>query len=463
MIQVNLTGASYAIFGIVVYYAGMFLLSAAKRVPKGSTIAKPKPFIVIVIPAHNEELVLDDTLSNVRLLQYSGSYRVITVNDASIDGTGEIAHLWAELDPRFRVIDRSPQEGGRGKSAVLNNAYRMVLKWCDDADDWLEGRSVEDIVVGILDADGRLAPDCLEIVSGYFCDSSVGTTQIGVRIGNSMSCTLTRMQDMEFVGFSWLVQIARDHLGSSGLGGNGQFTRLSALKSLGGSPWASDALTEDLDLGLSLVEAGWTTRFCHLTYVEQQGLDKWRPLLRQRTRWIQGHYQCWKHIPALLRSRKTNVLCKLDLSLYLLLVTTVVLISGTMLMNILASFGVVQVSDQFFDFIPAGLTYRSCSLVLSVLPVVAFMWTYQRHSQHAYRWYEVPFYAVIFTLYTYVWLLTTARAWARIILRRKSWVKTPRVALDLEQQRGPGPPTMLPARLEPGERSKDALSARQHH
>ena len=39
---------------------------------------------------------------------------------------------------------------------------------------------------------------------------------------------IERCQDLEFVGFSHLAQAARDRIGSVGLGGNGQFTRLSA-------------------------------------------------------------------------------------------------------------------------------------------------------------------------------------------------------------------------------------------
>jgi hypothetical protein len=68
------------------------------------------------------------------------------------------------------------------------------------------------------------------------------------------------------------------------------------------------------------------------------------------------------------------------------------------------------------------------------------MFTYQRHSAHPFRWYEVPAYAVIFTLYTYVWLLTTARALARLATRRGDWVKTPRMAenLGLSQLNAPG-------------------------
>jgi len=98
----------------------------------------------------------------------------------------------------------------------------------------------------------------------------------------------------EFIGFSFLVQAARDRIGSVGLGGNGQFNRLSALRSLGRPPW-TDCLTEDLDIGLALVGQGWRIRFWRGAFVAQQGLRSPRLLLRQRTRWVQGNYQCMTH------------------------------------------------------------------------------------------------------------------------------------------------------------------------
>ena len=45
---------------------------------------------------------------------------------------------------------------------------------------------------------------------------------------------------------------------------------------------------------------GWHIRFCRTTSVTQQGVRTVRAWLRQRTRWAQGHYQCWDHIPKLL-------------------------------------------------------------------------------------------------------------------------------------------------------------------
>ena len=85
-------------------------------------------------------------------------------------------------------------------------------------------------------------------VTPYFADPTVGAVQIGVRINNREISRLARMQDMEFVIYTEVFQRGRRHLGSVGLGGNGQFMRLSALLSLGNAPWTR-SLTEDLDLG----------------------------------------------------------------------------------------------------------------------------------------------------------------------------------------------------------------------
>ena len=424
----DLTAASYVIFSIVLYYIALFALSAYRR--RSDTKAEFRPLYVVLVPARNEELVLDETLSSLSRLEYDGIYRVLVLDDGSTDRTWEICERWSEQDPRIRAIRRTGEMAGRGKSDVLNHGYRAVCEWRSNGDPWLDEADLETIVIGIVDADGRLDDRCLEIVAPYFAEPEVGTTQIGVRIANADRSLLARLQDMEFVAFTWLVQIARDRLGSSGLGGNGQFTRLSALASLGHQPWKPTALTEDLDLGLRLVEMGWRTRFCQYTYVDQQGLERWRPLLRQRTRWIQGHYQCWQHLPRLLRARRVPLAARLDLSLYLLLVVTVMMVTSTLVLGVLGDEHVLTVRSTFLvGIVPAGISYRVVSLLLSTLPLAAFMTSYQRHSLHRYRWYEVPAAAALFTLYTYVWTIATVRAWWRLARRKTTWVKTPRVEL----------------------------------
>ena len=50
-----------------------------------------------------------------------------------------------------------------------------------------------------------------------------------------------------------MTQYGRIRTGTVSLGGNGQFTRLSALLEIGEQPWNA-SLTEDLDLTISLLD-----------------------------------------------------------------------------------------------------------------------------------------------------------------------------------------------------------------
>jgi hypothetical protein len=111
---------------------------------------------------------------------------------------------------------------------------------------------------------------------------------------------------------------AKDRLGSATLGGNGQCVRFSALSDLGSEPWHAFSLTEDLDLSLRLLKKGWRIRFCSSVAVFQEAVPRLRALVRQRSRWLQGHVVCWQHLPALLRSR-LPFLARGELLLFLLL------------------------------------------------------------------------------------------------------------------------------------------------
>jgi cellulose synthase/poly-beta-1,6-N-acetylglucosamine synthase-like glycosyltransferase len=280
----------------------------------------------------------------------------------------------------------------------------------------------------IVDADGHLSPTAARDGVALLADPHVGAVQIGVQIRNARHSLLARLQDIEFVGFSFMVQTARDRLGSVGLGGNGQFTRLSALADLGDEPWRSVALTEDLDLGVRLQLAGWRLRFCATAWVAQEGLTSLRPLARQRTRWTQGHYQCWRYMPRILVARNLRLIQRIDSVAYLLLILLVVLVTGMAVVQVLALAHVLQPTDAFLGWMGDGLPYRITIFALSWLPVFLLLDTYQRFAQAPLARWELPAYCVFFAAYVYIWAVATARAWARIALRRTSWTKTPRVA-----------------------------------
>lgn len=416
--------ASYFISAVVTYYLALWVVSLLGRSP--SPVNSYAPLVAILVPARNEARVIEETLTSLLSLDYE-DHLVVVLNDGSTDDTGRISHELASADGRLIVVDRGEDVAGRGKSDVLNHGFAVIQRMLGSGDPRMQGRSPGDVLIGIVDADGRLDGDSLRIVAPYFAEARVGQLQIGVKIQNAKDSMLARMQDMEFVGFSSLVQVARDKIGSSGLGGNGQFTRMSALLTLGRPPWRSNALTEDLDLGLSLVERGWVTRFTNSTYVYQQGLTSWRPLLRQRTRWIQGHYQCWSHLPRLALARNVRWAARVDLLTYLLLVVTVSVVAFSLVAALCSELGVLRTSNDFLGWITPGLLRESLSAVFTTGPIVAFLVTYQRFSDQPLAWWEIPAFGFLFTLYSYVWAFVTIRAWLRIACRRSNWVKTPRV------------------------------------
>lgn len=422
----DLTVLNYVVAAVVIYYMALWLHLTIRRmlVPYPEDRGY-RPFFFIVIPAHNEEAVIGHTIQS--LLKQDYPHRIIMVmNDGSKDATSAIAHEFADEYPEVMVVDRGPDIAGRGKGAVLNHAFEIIRGLVDGHDARLEGRGAEDIIITITDADGQLESHTLSSCARYFTEPDVGGLQIGVRIANAGTNLLTRMQDIEFVGFSAFVQEARDAFGSVGLGGNGQFTRLSALISLGYAPW-TDCLTEDLDLGLSLVQVGWRIRFNPNAYVAQQAVTSLHPLFRQRTRWVQGHYQCWRHLPLLLKRKDVPLQTRVDLALYLVLVVFVVLVSAGMLFSMLSTAGIIATTSTAFHFVPEGVVRNALILFLSFGPLTVFLLTYQARTAFPMpvRW--LPAYAVVFAVYTYAWLVATLWAWARIVLKRGSWAKTARV------------------------------------
>lgn len=422
----DLTVLNYLVAAVVVYYMAMWLHLAIRRLvtrpPSGTGY---EPYFFIVVPAHNEEAVIGHTIQS--LLRQDYPYRSIMVmNDGSKDATSAIAREYAEKNADVVVIDRGPDIAGRGKGAVLNHAFLLICEMVENGDERLAGRSADDVIIAITDADGQLERHSLGSCAEYFADPKVGGLQIGVRIANAGSNLLTRMQDIEFVGFSAFVQEARDAFGSVGLGGNGQFTRLSALISLNHEPW-TDCLTEDLDLGLTLVQNGWRMRFNPNAYVAQQAVTALYPLFRQRTRWVQGHYQCWRHLPSLVRRKDVPLVTRVDLALYLVLVVFVVLVSVGMAFSMLSLAGVIHTTSTAFHFLPVGAVRNTLMLFLSFGPLLVFLLTYQSRTSAPMpvRW--LPAYAVVFAVYTYAWMVATLWAWSRLALRRGSWAKTNRV------------------------------------
>lgn len=87
----------------------------------------PKPSISVVVPAYNEEPVIEVTIRAIlgALNQLSDDYEVVVVNDGSQDKTAAIVADLSRADPRVRRVDHVRN---RGYGAALTTGFAVATR-----------------------------------------------------------------------------------------------------------------------------------------------------------------------------------------------------------------------------------------------------------------------------------------------------------------------------------------------
>ena len=402
----------------------------------------------LFVPALNEEKVIGHTVDYLR--RTLPEAHVWVIDDASEDQTGAIVASRARWDPMVHVVSRRFPDARTGKGHALNAAYWQLRAWLPAA-----GRR-DNLVIGVIDADGRPAPDCLDVCAGpgLFGDPSVGSVQIEVRminrddpgpyrhrgrLVNFLARVLVRMQDLEFRVPIAAIQTTRHYTGTVGLGGNGQFTRISALDTLAGpdgGPWRG-TLLEDYELSLHLTLTGHRNEFTQDTYVDQEALPDFRRFVRQRTRWGQGTMQCGVYLRQLWTSPYVSVLGALEATYYLL--QPWMQIAGTIVYPLPIAMFVSHWIGQPFTmagwFLGGGWMIMLLYLIGGAGPFVLWGPLYRRKCEPRTGLAQSLGLGFAYSLYVFIFYITSWRAFIRILRRRNEWFKTRRNA-EFESEAG---------------------------
>lgn len=412
MIDVLIWCALATVLLVFTYSLGMYLESAGGEPRRHGTATDLT--VVFVVPCLNEERVIGETLRALTALSPPDGL-IIVIDDGSDDGTAAVVRGFP--DPRVRLIRRDLPDARRGKGEALNEAVRFLIGTGAD-----QRRDESRTVICLVDADGRLEEDSLAAVLPCFEDPQVGAVQTGVRIGNRRESLLARLQDMEFVLYGYIFQRTRGRIGSAGLGGNGQFVRLGALLDLGLAPWSS-SLTEDLDLGIRIVLSGRRSLCVPQVAVHQQGLVRLYRLLRQRSRWFQGHLQAWRLVPSVVARASGRRAADL---LHVLFSPLLIFVGSFMTMSLAASLLGAAVSadarQQLLQPVPIASWYA-----LTFAPAWLFGPVYARVTREMGPARGV-LYAHLFVLYGLTWLVAGWWGLARTVAGRRTWLKTERLA-----------------------------------
>jgi len=247
--------------GLYLSWIALFFLPRKKENQSSSY-----PDLSIIIPAHNEEASIKESIRHALLADYPGKREVIVINDGSLDETGRLVREMAASDERVKVLDQSHS----GKATAINNGAEQA--------------SGEILVV--VDADSKLAKDALTEMVRYFADERVGAVS-GVIRAEMNNNPLTWFQDIEYMMSSTWRSVCNKINGTYLLPGFTAF-RKTALKGVCG--FGTDTLCEDFDIGLRMKKAGYKMMMSGAVMYTRVPQDL-SSLIRQRIRWSRGTLQ----------------------------------------------------------------------------------------------------------------------------------------------------------------------------
>jgi len=225
------------------------------------------PKVSFIVPCHNEEAHLQETISHLLLQDYP-DFEIIAVNDGSSDETGPMLDRIACNEPKMRVVHLAENQGkamGLRMAAMVAQGEFLIC----------------------IDGDALLDPHATTWMMHHFLSGPrVGAVTGNPRIRNRSSL-LGKIQVGEFSAIMGMIKRAQRIYGRVfTMSGVVSGFRKAALQHVG--YWNLDMVTEDIDVSWRLQLNHWDIRFepnalCWILMPETL-----RGLWRQRLRWSQG-------------------------------------------------------------------------------------------------------------------------------------------------------------------------------
>ncbi|UCZ53580.1 glycosyltransferase family 2 protein [Bacillus shivajii] len=338
------------------------------------------PSVSVLIPAHNEEIVIERTLkAMVRFTYPKDKLEVVVINDQSNDQTGELARNVSKQYPFIKVVDTQAPYAGKGKATALNYGLKA---------------STGEVIV-VYDADNTPERSALNYLVLGLNTEKIGAVVGKFRVINAQKNLLTKFINIETIGFQWLAQAGRWFwFKITTIPGTNFAIRRSILEELGG--WDHKALAEDTELSIRVYNLGYHIRFFPAAITWEQEPENWKVWWKQRTRWARGNqYVILKFLKSFFKLKRKNIIFDL---LYFFF-TYFLFLVGVMLSN------TIFIVNLFYDL---NLQIGIVALILWVLAYLLYITeamialSIEKTEMTAQNFFVV---ALMYFTYSQLWIL----------------------------------------------------------
>lgn len=256
-----------------------FGAALSRRNPRPAPVQTRR--LCVLIPAHDEELLLGTVLDRLRGLEYPPeSYQVVVIADNCTDRTAEVARAHG-----VEALERTDPVR-RGKGYALDWALNLLLR---------NPRRFDAFV--LLDADSILSPNFLAVMNAAL-EQGHPVIQARYDVLNVQESWRTRLMACALALAHYVKPLGRNYFGlSDGLKGNGMCFSREVLERV---PWSGESITEDIEYTLRLVQEGIRIEFATEAVVWAQMPTSGKQAATQRQRWEGGRYALFRRALGLL-------------------------------------------------------------------------------------------------------------------------------------------------------------------
>ena len=234
------------------------------------------PMVSILVPAHDEALVVQRTVRALLNFDYpKEKYEIIVINDNSSDDTESILSNLAAEFPANRLICISTDKvvGGTGKSNALNIGFSIA----------------KGSVIAIYDADNTPEPQALRLlVENLVADPKAGAVIGKFRTRNRNASILSRWVNIETLSHQCMNQAGRFFFFKlCTIPGTNYVIRRNIIEEVGG--WDVKALSEDTEISFRIYRMGYYIKLLPQAVTWEQEPHLLPIWFRQRVRWAKGN------------------------------------------------------------------------------------------------------------------------------------------------------------------------------
>ncbi len=270
---------SYPILGGLAWFVGGLCYKYVfKNKKRDFTIldSREQPFITIMVPAHNEEVTIEETISYLlNELNYT-NYEVLVIDDCSTDNTPKILQKLQQQSKRLRVIRLAENKGKA-------HAFNIGLAFAKG-----------DLVLS-NDADTLPEADALMRYVNYFNSpegQNIAAVTSNVEVRNRTKL-ITKSTTVEFSSIVGIIKRAEMGVFGSIFAYSGANTmyRKSALIDVG--MFRQDRATEDISVAWDHQLNNWLAVFAPEIISYTLVPETLKELYHQRKRWAKGGTEVW--------------------------------------------------------------------------------------------------------------------------------------------------------------------------